>query len=161
MRHAPRPRSGPDFTATPAESTEIATIMTREVVTARKDDSFEALVTILVATGFSAVPIVDDRHRPIGIVTMIDALRAWRSAAARDGRESFPDGTFPPATARDVMESFVPTLPEHCSVAVAASAMAQLGIDWLVLVDPWRVVDGIVTTRDVARWVADGRARVD
>lgn len=50
-------------------------IMTRQPITARADTPLEFAARLMVDFAISALPVVDDANRPIGIVTWKDILR--------------------------------------------------------------------------------------
>ena len=49
-------------------------VMTRDVVCAREDTPYKELVTLLTTRRVSAVPVVDDRRRVLGVVSEADLL---------------------------------------------------------------------------------------
>ncbi|MET3983017.1 CBS domain-containing protein [Streptomyces sp. PvR034] len=53
----------------------VADVMTRDVATASPEASLKAVVWSLDHNGVSALPIVDTRHHPIGLVSEADLLR--------------------------------------------------------------------------------------
>jgi CBS-domain-containing membrane protein len=57
-------------------------VMTSRVVSVRQDTTLERARYLLTENRFSALPVVDDRHRLIGIVSTFDLLRA--EASPRD-----------------------------------------------------------------------------
>jgi CBS domain-containing protein len=50
-------------------------VMTHQVVTTHRDTPFKEVAALLARNDVSAVPIVDSRQRPIGIVSEGDLLR--------------------------------------------------------------------------------------
>src|SRR5690242_21821078 len=50
-------------------------LMTRGVVRARRDLPFKELVRLLAENDVTAVPVVDERDRPMGVVSEADLLR--------------------------------------------------------------------------------------
>jgi CBS domain-containing protein len=68
----------------------VGELMTTSVVTVRPDTSFKEIARMLAGDDVSAVPVVDDQDRPLGIVSEADLMR--HQAAAED-----PEGLLPPA----------------------------------------------------------------
>lgn len=59
-----------------------AHVMTRDVVSVRPDTTAAEIAAMLHEHGISAVPVVDDEHRVIGIVSENDLLRQPPAASA-------------------------------------------------------------------------------
>jgi CBS domain-containing protein len=153
-----------------ASGCDISTIMRRDVITAAPDFSIETVADALLHMDTGGLPIVDVRKRPIGFVTLLDVMREWhlrgddedrepRSIRLRDlRREATEPGLHGLRTARatvgEIMTPLVLTLPLGACITDAASAMHELGLRCLVVVDGARAVCGMITTEDVTRWVA-------
>src|SRR4051794_1769619 len=94
-------------------------VMTREVVTVAPTTSVKAVAEILATLGFSAVPVVDDNDRLVGIVSEADVLRDRmpvdpRLRLRRDvGTRSAP----PPVLIQGVMTADVRTVEPGADVA--------------------------------------------
>jgi CBS-domain-containing membrane protein len=69
-------------------ATTVADVMTRDVVAVRKDAQFKDIVRVMRARRFSALPVLDDDNRVIGVVSEDDLLVREGSRAA-DGRSRF------------------------------------------------------------------------
>ncbi|WP_354637257.1 CBS domain-containing protein [Kitasatospora camelliae] len=50
-------------------------VMTRDVVVARRETTFKEIAGLFHRNGITAVPVVDDRGRPVGIVSEADLIR--------------------------------------------------------------------------------------
>ena len=165
--------TGPERTtegpAGPAESTPILEIMTRQVVQVAPDSSVDELTTILLERGISGAPVVDDKGRPLGIVSKTDLLRDHYSRGDsvevpkmelhRGGVEAPLDRGLhvqpePGPTVRDVMTPLAFALPENASVARASALMAVEAVHRIVVVDEAGKVSGILSSLDVLRWLA-------
>lgn len=131
----------------PAQSTPVAEIMTRDVTAVRPDASMGVLTRLLLLKGISGVPVVDASGRPLGVVSKTDVLRALG-----------PDEHG--ACARDIMTPVSIAMPEHASIARAAALMVYEHVHRVVITGPSGEVTGLVTTLDVLRWLArhDGYA---
>ncbi|MEO6086861.1 MAG: CBS domain-containing protein [Umezawaea sp.] len=132
-------------------------VMTREVVAVRTATPFKELVELLDSKGFSALPVVDDRNRPIGVVSEADLL----------AKEEFLGGTAPsPALfadrarkdrwrkahgvlAGEVMTTPVITIAPDASVSGAARQLARSGVRRLFVVDANGALAGVVARRDL------------
>ena len=57
----------------------VAEVMTREVVSVPPTAGYKEIVETLAANGLSAVPVVDDDGRVLGVVSEADLLRHQRA----------------------------------------------------------------------------------
>ncbi|NED73765.1 CBS domain-containing protein [Streptomyces sp. SID9944] len=132
-------------------------LMTHAVVRVRRDTSFKDLVRTLADNGVSAVPVVDDLGRPVGLVSEADLLRtvAGRPDPAGLLAEPRRDGVLgqasEEATAGELM-----TAPPVCarpgwSVVEAARTMDAHTVKRLPVVDETGVLVGIVSRADLLR----------
>src|SRR4051794_2302409 len=53
---------------------DVASVMTTQVTTARPDTPFKDVIQTMTDRQISAVPVVDEQNRPIGVVSEADAL---------------------------------------------------------------------------------------
>ncbi|HEX6344860.1 CBS domain-containing protein [Umezawaea sp.] len=131
--------------------------MTRNVVAVRAATPFRELVELLDGRGVSALPVVDDRDRPIGVVSEADLLP----------EEEFRGGTEPPpgllvdrarkerwrkalgVVAGDVMTTPVMTIAPDAPVSAAARQLARSGARRLFVVDATGALAGVVARRDL------------
>lgn len=62
----------------------LSEIMTRDVISVRVDDDQEDVVSELQRYNFIAIPVVDDQHRLVGIITHDDAMDVLEEEATED-----------------------------------------------------------------------------
>jgi CBS domain-containing protein len=139
-----------------ADLVPVFQVMTREVICAREDLEIGSLMDLMVSRHIGCVPIVDDRGRPIGMVTKFDLLE--QLCAAHN-----PDTVSPPARASDVMMQLAFTLDEHATVAHAAAMMSVEDVHHVPIVADGGGLIGVVSTMDIVRWLVanDGMLRAD
>lgn len=132
-------------------------VMTTPVVTVPPEATVRDTARLLAASGFTAIPVVDDDACLVGIVTEADLVRDRFPRDARYRRHADEDGERgrPGAVVGDVMTSPVTTTGANTDVADLVRAMSDGRIRSVPIVDGSRVV-GIVTRRDLVRIV--GRA---
>jgi CBS domain-containing protein len=136
----------------------IESVMTAEVVTARPSTPFRELVDLLQRNRVSALPVVGQDGKLVGIVSeadllikqgyphggddagMIDALRHRRRLGKAAG-----------IRALDVMTRQVVSVPLGTQVATAARLMIRLGIKRLLVVDDQARLAGIATRADLLK----------
>ena len=123
----------------PSESdrTPLSAVMSGETVCVSPDLPVRELVALLVERGFSGAPVVDSAVKPIGVVSRSDLLDDQRDALVRD-----------------IMMPIAFTLPENASLSHAAALMAYENIHRIPVIGVDGSVVGIVTSMDIARWVA-------
>jgi CBS domain-containing protein len=132
--------------------------MGREFLCVRDDMSLEAVRALFLERGLSGAPVVNAEGAPVGVVTKTDLVRALGELEPEEAGETLPYGfhmeRLPRAIVVEVMTPFVHTLPMRSSVAEAAAFMARHELHHVIVVDPKGTVVGVLTTLDLARWLA-------
>ena len=133
-------------------------VMTSEVVSVGEDVTYRQIVALLSGHRISAVPVVDDRRRVLGVVSEADLTR--RMIQAADGPEHPAPLAYRPreatwsseaTVAGDLMTSPAVTIEADASLAAAARLMQERAVKRLPVVDPDAVLIGIVSRRDLLR----------
>lgn len=152
-----------------ADRIGVEEIMTRHVLSATSEVGVDTLTAMLLENHIGCVPIVDAKQRPIGMVTKHDLVQFHytkdgneevvvahrRNEAPQAGDEPGLHRFFADAsTAENVMLPLAITLSERATVAHAAALMAIEGIHHIPVVDLQGKLIGIVSTMDIARWLA-------
>lgn len=150
---------------------KVGDVMTTDVLAVRPDVSLEALAGLFLERGIGGAPVMGEGGRPIGIVSTTDLI-VERQVAGDTGEETTkgwqaPRGArrveigpgvhvevSPDRSVADVMTRAALSLPESAPLAQAAALMASRGIHRVIVVSEDGALAGIVTTTDVARWVA-------
>ena len=148
-------------------TTPVSAIMTREIICVSPDFSVESLATLFLERGIHASPVVDERGRLMGFVSMTDIVREQHDNADTDVGGAEPSGATEPAlrsgfhvepltraTVGDVMTLDVLALHENTHVAQAAALMAFEGVHRVPIISGSGEVVGILSTLDVLRWLA-------
>lgn len=120
-------------------------IMSREVICAREDLDVASLLDLMVRRRIGCVPVVDERGRPIGMVTKFDVVEQ-QLASGTASRTA--------ATVADVMMPLAITLDEHATVAHAAAMMSIEDVHHVPIVADGGALIGIISTMDIVRWLA-------
>ncbi|HTP51979.1 MAG TPA: CBS domain-containing protein [Anaeromyxobacteraceae bacterium] len=152
------------------EETPVWAVMTTQVLAVRPDVPLEVLANLLLDRVISGVPVVDAEGCPIGVVSKTDLLderfiAAGTAEAFAKGRRnpsadpierepSIHVEALPCDTVADAMTPGSLKVLETAPVAKAAALMASRGVHRLVAVSDDGKVVGILTTGDIARWVA-------
>ncbi|MEU9045679.1 MULTISPECIES: CBS domain-containing protein [unclassified Kitasatospora] len=130
-------------------------VMTREVVTAGPDTPFKEIAALFHRNDVTAIPVVDEQERPIGIVSEADLIR--KEAVLPDPEGRHPGRWLRPEeraraeaeTAGGLMTSPAVTAHASWSVAEAARAMDKYNVKRLPVVDEVGRLVGIVSRRDL------------
>ena len=139
---------------TVADRIALRTIMSRDVICARSDLALTAILRLMIEHRIGCIPVVDERRRPIGVVTKLDVietLEAWLS--------SIIEGEVRPADlqqviAGDLMMPLVITLDEHATVAHAAAMLSAEDLHHILVTSAEGMLVGIVSSKDLADWIA-------
>jgi CBS-domain-containing membrane protein len=115
-------------------------VMSRRVVTVRSDASVASAVERMRRFGFSALPVVNARHRLVGVVSLLDVLR---------NRES--GGTDAGTHVDEIMNPDVLSMPPTAGAAVVAKRMRSHGeLRVMPIVERGELI-GVVTRSDLLR----------
>lgn len=137
--------------------------MSRPVVTVTPQTTAKCAAELLAAHGFTALPVVDDDERLVGIVTEADLIgdRFQPDPRFRCG-EHPPARNTPGGTVGEVMTSPATGMGPGTDLAELSRALLDSRIRAMPIVDGSRVV-GIVTRGDIIRTFArnDGEIAAD
>lgn len=132
----------------------VSLYMTREPDTVREDTLLEDVAAKLERRRVSAMPVVDERHRPVGVISRRDLLRVGELTVP-EGRRT-PEWHLPSQRARDVMSKQIVAVAPSTSVGEAAAHMVDAPIH-RVFVEIEGELRGVLTTRDVMQAIYDVR----
>lgn len=138
--------------------TKVADVMTSAPVAVTAGTEFKTIATLLAASPFAAVPVIDESRHVIGIVTESDLLLKEGHPGAADehhvleGRRRRRElekaaGIY----ARDVMSTPAHTIGAVAGISEAARLMHHLRINQLPVVDEEKVLIGIVSRGDLLK----------
>jgi CBS domain-containing protein len=110
----------------------VAEIMNPKLLYIREGDRISMARSQILRFGITAVPVLDDTHRPVGVVSL-------RDLAGGD------EAVFAKASAT------VHTVQNDAAVEVAAGLLAEHSIHHLVVVDSLGKAVGMVSALDIVR----------
>ncbi|MEE1744256.1 MULTISPECIES: CBS domain-containing protein [unclassified Streptomyces] len=135
----------------------VAELMTRDVVRARRDLPFKEIVSLLAENAVTAVPVVDELDRPMGVVSEADLLRKSADLSDPNGRTPIPHlEAWERAKAEGARAEELMSAPAVCArpewtVTEAARLMEVQDVKRLPVVDETDKLLGIVSRRDLLR----------
>jgi CBS domain-containing protein len=138
-----------------ATVTPETTVMTTAVITVTPETTVKHAASLLASHGFTALPVVDDDDRLIGIVTEADLVRdrfPWDTRTRWQTDDQSPRFS-PGQQVAEVMTIPVIAMGATTDVADLVTAMGDSKVRSMPIVDGSRVV-GIVTRRDLVRVIA-------
>ncbi|MPZ81799.1 MAG: CBS domain-containing protein [Actinophytocola sp.] len=135
----------------------VALVMTKTVTTATPETPFKDMVVTMTEQGISAVPVVDDDGRPIGVVSEADALAKQEFHGGHDelphhdraGRDRWYRSLA--RTAGELMTSPVRTIGADEPVSAAAHQLAKVKMRRLFVLDDEGRLVGVVSRRDLLK----------
>jgi len=129
-------------------------IMSHPVHTVRTDDSIEHAAALLTQKKITAVPVLDDAGKLVGMVSEGDLLRDRVPAdvASHPWRGADEDIGSRPKSVAEVMSSQVLTSIPAEDVADVAQTMLNYSVRSMPVLDDGRLV-GIISRRDIVRSV--------
>lgn len=128
-----------------ADSVPLRQIMSNELICARKDLRFDAVVKLMVEHHVGCLPVVDEARRPIGVITKFDLVELLDALPAE----------LHTRIAAEVMMPLALTLPEDATIAHAASLMISEDTHHVLVVASTGTLVGVISTRDVVGWIVD------
>ncbi|MFC9929997.1 CBS domain-containing protein [Streptomyces sp. NPDC127190] len=132
-------------------------LMSRNVVRARPDTPFKELVRLLEENGVTAVPVVDELGRPMGVVSEADLLRKSADQTDPSGRTPIPHlEAWERAKAEGARAEELMSAPAVCArpewtVVEAARLMETQNVKRLPVVDEADRLLGIISRGDLLR----------
>ncbi len=137
----------------PASAVPLHQIMSRDVICARKDLDVCVVVNLMLEHHIGCIPVVDERNRPIGIVTKSDIVEHVHAAinCEREGL-SLPQD-IQARCAEEVMMPLAFNLSAYATVAHAATMMMSEDTHHVMVVSPTEELVGVVSSRDIVGWV--------
>ncbi|MFJ8193312.1 CBS domain-containing protein [Streptomyces sp. NPDC096094] len=135
---------------------KVCDLMSDAVVRVQRGTPFKEIAHLLQEYDITAVPVVDEENRPVGVVSEADLLqKMWGGDPGRstdDGERSRPDvGKASATDAAGLMTSPAVCARESWSVVDAARVMARHGIKRLLVVDEAGRLIGVVSRSDLLR----------
>ena len=137
----------------------IEDIMTRELITATMDDDLEHVRGLFTRFRFRHIPIIGDEGELVGIISDRDVL-ANVSPFAGTINERTADANSLKLRAHQIMTRTPETVEPDEKAERAAILMLNQRISALPVTERSGRLIGIVTTRDVMRWLLN-RAGID
>lgn len=134
----------------------VSDLMTHSVIRVRPDTPFKEIAKLLVDNDVTAVPVVDDEERPLGVVSEADLVHQEAGRPEPGGLPGLLDVPPPePAragtTAATLMSAPAVVARPAWSVVQAARAMDQAGVKRLPVVDGTGHMVGIISRADLLR----------
>lgn len=136
-------------------SWNVASVMTRDVVSVPPDATYKEIAGRLHDRGISALPVVDANGQVLGIVSEADLLLKEERPAPRPGSELLDrHGDAAKSMARNaagLMTSPAVAVPSTATLRQAASLMHRRNVKRLPVVDATGALVGIVSRSDLLK----------
>ncbi|WP_329267772.1 CBS domain-containing protein [Streptomyces sp. NBC_01451] len=135
----------------------VSELMTKDVVNVRRDASFTEIAKLLAEHGITAVPVVDDADRPLGVVSEADLLRREAHRLEATGPPTVPHPESAPytkaeaTTAEGLMTSPAVVARPEWTVVEAARTMERNRVKRLPVVDGSGRLTGVISRADLLR----------
>ena len=139
------------------ETTLVRDVMTEPVVVARPETGYKEIVEVMTRFGVSALPVIDDECRILGVVSEADLLHKIEFAAEEpharlfERRRRAAKKKAAGDTAAELMTSPAITIGADAPARVAARLIEREQVKRLPVVNDAGCVVGIVARRDLLR----------
>ena len=130
-------------------------IMSSDVVCGLPDLAISAVVALMVQNRIGCLPVVDERRRPLGMITKFDIVEQL-DTYMRSGSPTTADLVAQSADA--VMMPVAMTLDENATVAQAAAMMASEDSHHVIVVNASGHLVGVVSAKDITNWLVKNDA---
>jgi CBS-domain-containing membrane protein len=120
------------------KTTKAADIMTTNVITAKKDMVLTDVIALLLRWHISAMPVVDNEDKMVGIVSEIDLVNLTFDGNAGD------------TTVEEVMVTDIVSFSPDTQLADLVQSFSKKHLRRVPIIDKGKVV-GIVSRRDILR----------
>jgi CBS-domain-containing membrane protein len=120
------------------KTTKAADIMTTNVITAKKNMVLTDVMALLLRWHISAMPVVDDEDKMVGIVSEIDLVNLTFGGNAAD------------TTVEEVMVTDIVSFSPNTKLADLVQTFSKRHLRRVPIIDKGKVV-GIVSRRDILR----------
>ena len=120
------------------KTTKAADIMTANVITVKKDVILTEAIALLLRWHISALPVVDDEDKMVGIISEIDLVNLTFDGNAAD------------TTVEEVMVTDIISFNPSTELADLVQTFSQKHLRRVPIIDKGKVV-GIVSRRDILR----------
>jgi CBS domain-containing protein len=132
----------------------IRSVMSPELLCARPDLKIAAIFGLMMKHRVGCVPVVDERRRPVGVITKFDLVEQL-DAALRCSCGGFPmPADLTAQTAEDLMMPIALTLDIHATIAHAAAMMMSEETHHVLVVNHDGALVGVVSAKDIVGWVS-------
>ena len=120
------------------KTTKAADIMTANVITVKKDVVLTEAIALLLRWHISALPVVDDENKMVGIISEIDLVNLTFDGNAAD------------TVVEEVMVTDIVSFNSNTELADLVQTFSQKHLRRVPIIDKGKVV-GIVSRRDILR----------
>ncbi len=127
----------------------VADLMQMKVITVLADDTIADAIVTLAEAHVSGVPVVDRRHRLLGVLSTTDILTALSERGVQGGSTEFLEET----PVRDLMTPRPLVISPEAQAREAAQHMLFLGVHRLFVEEAGSLV-GVISQTDIVRAVA-------
>ncbi len=144
-----------------AEQLLVRDIMTIDVATVTPDTALRDAAKLLLNLRISGLPVIDENHKPVGIVTEADFLSAmgipshqpthsvWQTLESMFKHHPV-NGSIPDRVA-DIMQQQVITIGDNKTLHDAIDTMKKHDIKRVVVINQQQQVNGIITRSNLVR----------
>lgn len=136
----------------------LAAIMTKKVRVTTEDATLASLRTLFIDAKFQHVPVINNMHQLVGIVSVKDYFKAL-SPVMDSASEHTVELYMQSRKVRQVMSSPVISVSQDLGILQAAALLVERNISCLPVVDVQQRLIGIVSWKDIMRRIVQSQQK--
>jgi CBS domain-containing protein len=122
------------------------TIMKRDVITVRPQDTLDQVIQILVDKNITGIPVVNEDNTPVGVITEKDVLKYMLE---EDAISHLTDSNLCEHTVYHAMTADVVTFDEDAALEQVCECLVNRNFRRVPIVDKSGKLVGIISRKDI------------
>jgi CBS domain-containing protein len=150
-------------------------LMSENPISIDRGTTVRDALAILIDRDVTAAPVIDERGRPIGVISMTDILIHDREISLPGGLstnlsvsskvmkmldDSFQLEVADPTTVEQIMTPDVFTVELSAPSSHVVNEMVRLKVHHLFVIDPQGIIVGVISTSDILRRLVVGHSGI-
>lgn len=136
---------------------QVRDVMSTPAIVLQAGESLGSAASLMAKHAIKRLPVVDDSHRVVGVVSRVDVLRQLLSVEAKPAKQKIPAGSA--KTVDDIMLSELPVVREDSGLSEIVKVLIESGLRKIIVVDAEQHPVGLISDSDVVSRIQPSRRR--